>query len=94
MQHSQQQAPRPDMQQHHHSKFPQQPRLAAQPMQNTSAQGNKGISKCYECGMKGHFAKKCPNKQYVSAIGNQSWPQAQHNYMYGKVNHVTSVEAQ
>jgi hypothetical protein len=44
--------------------------------------------------MMGHFAKKCPNKQSVSATGNQSWPQAQQNYMYGKVNHVTSEEAQ
>jgi hypothetical protein len=41
-----------------------------------------------------HFAKKCPNKQSISAIGNQSRPQAQQNYMYGKVNHVTSEEAQ
>jgi hypothetical protein len=41
-----------------------------------------------------HFAKKCPNKQSVSATGNQSWPQAQQIYMYSKVNHVTSEEAQ
>jgi hypothetical protein len=27
--------------------------------------------------MTAYFAKKCPNKQSVSAIGNQSWPQAQ-----------------
>jgi hypothetical protein len=39
-------------------------------------------------------AKKCPNKQSVSAIGKQSWPQAQRNYMHDKVNHVTSEEAQ
>jgi hypothetical protein len=44
--------------------------------------------------MTGHFAKKCPNKQSISATGNQSRPQAQQNYMYGKVNHVTSKEAQ
>jgi hypothetical protein len=82
------------MQQHHHPKFLQQPHLAAQPMQNTSAQGNHGISKCFECGMTCHFAKKCPNKQSVSATGKQSRPQAQQNYMYSKVNHVTSEEAQ
>jgi hypothetical protein len=44
--------------------------------------------------MMGHFARKCPNKQSASAAGNQSRPQTQPNYMYGKVNHVTSEEAQ
>jgi hypothetical protein len=44
--------------------------------------------------MTGHFARKCPNKQSASATGNQSRPQAQQNYMYGKVNHVTNDEAQ
>jgi hypothetical protein len=44
--------------------------------------------------MTGHFARKCPNKQSASATGNQSRPQAQQNYMYDKVNHVTNEEAQ
>jgi hypothetical protein len=94
MQHSQQQAPRPNMQQQHHPKFPQPPRPVAQPMQNTSAHGNQGISKCFECGMTGHFARKWRNKQSTSATGNQSQSQVQQNYMYGKVNHLTSEEAQ
>jgi hypothetical protein len=34
-----------------------------------------------------------PQQTVVSATGNQSQPQAQQNYMYGKVNHVTSEEA-
>jgi hypothetical protein len=44
--------------------------------------------------MIGHFARRCPNKQSASATGNQSRPQAQQNYICGKVNHVTSEEAQ
>jgi hypothetical protein len=71
MQHSQQQAPRPNMQQQHHLKFPQPPHPATQPMQNTLAQGNQGTSKCFECGMMGYFARKCPTKQSTSATGNQ-----------------------
>jgi hypothetical protein len=86
MQHSQQQQ--------HHPKFPGPPHPVAQPMQNTSAQGNQGIGKCFECGMTGHFARKCPNKQSTSTTGNQSQPQVPQNYMYGKVNHVTSEEVQ
>jgi hypothetical protein len=82
------------MQQHHHLKFPQQAHPAAQPMQNTSAQGNQGISKCFECGMTGHIGKKCRNKLSISATGNQSRPQAQRNFRYNKVNHGTSEEAQ
>jgi hypothetical protein len=44
--------------------------------------------------MMGHFARRCPNEQSAFAIGNQSRSQAQQNYMYCKVNHVTSEEAQ
>jgi hypothetical protein len=42
----------------------------------------------------GPLCQEMPNKQSVSATGNQSQPQAQQNYIHGKVNHVTNEEAQ
>jgi hypothetical protein len=46
------------------------------------------------CGMTGHFARYCIAKPSVQGARNQSRPQGQHNFMYGKVNHVTTEEAQ
>jgi hypothetical protein len=40
------------------------------------------------------FYMQCPTRQVVPGAGNQNKPQGQHNFMYGKVNHMTSVEAQ
>jgi hypothetical protein len=42
----------------------------------------------------GHFAWQCPTRQAVPRARNQNKPQGQQNYMYGKVNHMTSDEAQ
>jgi hypothetical protein len=42
----------------------------------------------------GHFAWKCPTRQTVPGAKNQNKPQGQQNFMYGKVNHMTSDKAQ
>jgi hypothetical protein len=49
---------------------------------------------CFKCGMSGHLARQCPNKLSATEAGSQSRPQGQQNYTYGKVNHVTTEEAQ
>jgi hypothetical protein len=42
----------------------------------------------------GHLAWLCPTRQAVLGAGNQNKPQGQQHFMYGKVNHMTSDEAQ
>jgi hypothetical protein len=44
--------------------------------------------------MNGHLARQCPNKPSSPGAGGQSRPQGHQNYTYGKVNHVTTEEAQ
>jgi hypothetical protein len=44
--------------------------------------------------MSGHLARQCPNKLSATGAGSQSRPQGQYNYIYGKVNHVITEEAQ
>jgi hypothetical protein len=44
--------------------------------------------------MYGHLARQCPNKPSSPGLGNKSRPQGQQNSTYGKVNHVTTEEAQ
>jgi hypothetical protein len=44
--------------------------------------------------MSGHLARQCPNKLSTTGTGSQLRPQGQQNYTYGKVNHVTTEEAQ
>jgi hypothetical protein len=44
--------------------------------------------------MSGHLARQCPNKLSATGAGSQSRPQGQQKYTYGKVNHVTTEEAQ
>jgi hypothetical protein len=44
--------------------------------------------------MNGHLTRQCPNKLSAPGVGGQSQPQGQQNYTYGKINHVTTEEAQ
>jgi hypothetical protein len=44
--------------------------------------------------MNGHLTRQCPNKLFATGAGSQSRPQGQQNYTYGKVNHMTTEEAQ
>jgi hypothetical protein len=52
------------------------------------------LGPCFKCGMGGLLAQQCPNKLSATGAGSQSRPQGQQNYTYGKVNHVTTEEAQ
>jgi hypothetical protein len=52
------------------------------------------LGPCFNCGMNGHIARQCPNKLSATGAGGQSRHQGQQNYTYGKVNHVTTEEAQ
>jgi hypothetical protein len=52
------------------------------------------LGPCFKCGMNGHLARLCTNKLSAPEAGGQSQPQGQQNYTYGKVNHVTTLEAQ
>jgi hypothetical protein len=44
--------------------------------------------------MNGHLTWQYPNKPPAPGSGNQSRPKGQQNYIYDKVNHVTTEEAQ
>jgi hypothetical protein len=63
-------------------------------MQNAQNQGGQGLGPCFKCDMNGHLTRQCPNKPFTLGAGGQSRPQGQQNYTYGKVNHVTTEEAQ
>jgi hypothetical protein len=46
------------------------------------------------CGLTGHFAWQCPTRSTTPGVGNQVKPQGKQNFMYGRVNHMISEEAQ
>jgi hypothetical protein len=66
----------------------------AQPIHNAQNQGGQGLGPCFKCGMSGHLTRQCPDKPSTPGAGGQSRPRGQQNYTYGKVNHVTTEEAQ
>jgi hypothetical protein len=44
--------------------------------------------------MSGHLARQCPNKPSATGARSQLRSQGQQNYTYGKVNHISTEEAQ
>jgi hypothetical protein len=69
------------------------PSPTAPTSQNALAQGSCNGRAYFKCGLTGHFAWQCPTRQAVPRAKNQNEPQGQQNFMYGKVNHMTSDEA-
>jgi hypothetical protein len=70
------------------------PHPTTQPSHNAQNQGGQGLGPCFKCGMSGHLTRQCPNKLSATGARSQLRPKGQQNYTYGKVNHVTTKEAQ
>jgi hypothetical protein len=94
MQRPQQQPPRPNGQQPSHQSMQQGPRSNAPITHGALTQGSRTGGACFKCGLTGHFAWQCPTWSTTPGAGNQVKPQGQQNFMHGRVNHMTSDEAQ
>jgi hypothetical protein len=94
MQKPQQQVPRPNVQPQSHQNLRQGPRPNTPTSQNAPAQRSRNSGACFKCGLSGYFAWQCPTRPTAPGAGNQAKPQGQENFMYGKVNLMTSDEAQ
>jgi hypothetical protein len=70
------------------------PRPSAPPSHGAQNQGGQDLGPCFKCGTSGHLARHCPTKPSATGTGGQLQPQGQQNYTYGKVNHVSTEEAQ
>jgi hypothetical protein len=94
LQQTSQQLNRQDVQMQPRQKPQPIPRPTAQPSHNAQNQGGQGLGPCFKCGMSGHLARQCPIKMSATGARSQLRPQGQQNYNYGKVNQVTTEEAQ
>jgi hypothetical protein len=94
MQRPQQQDPQPSVQQLSHKNMQQGPCPNALTLQNAPAQGIRNGGACFKCGLTAHFAWQCLTRSTAPRVGNHAKPQGQQNFMHGRVNHMTSDEAQ
>jgi hypothetical protein len=94
MQRPQQQPPRPNGQKPSRPSMQQGPRPTAPNSHGAPTQGNRTGGACFKCGLTGHFAWQCPTMTTIPGTGNLVKPQGQQNLMRGRVNHMTSEEAQ
>jgi hypothetical protein len=90
----QQQPPRPNGQQPSRQSMQQGPRSNTPTTHGAPPQCNRTGGACFKCGLTGHFAWQCPTRSTTTGAGNQAKPQGQQNFMHGRVNHMTSEEAQ
>jgi hypothetical protein len=94
MQRPQQQPPRPNGQQPSRQSMQQGPRSNAPTSHGGPTQGSRTGGACFKCGLIGYFAWQCPTGSTTPGAGNQVKPQGQQNFMRGRVNLMTSDEAQ
>jgi hypothetical protein len=94
MQRPQQQPPQPSVQQPSRQNMHQGPRPNAPTSQSAPAQGSRTGGACFKCGLTSHFAWQCSTWSTAPGAENQAKPQGQQNFIYGRVNHMTSDEAQ
>jgi hypothetical protein len=94
MQRPQQQPPRPSVQQPSHQNMQQGPGSNAPTSQGAPTHGIRTGRACFKCGLTSHFTWQCPTRSIAPKVGNQVKLQGQQNFMYGRVNHMASDDAQ
>jgi hypothetical protein len=72
----------------------QGPRSDAPTSHGAPTQGSRTGGACFKYGLTGHFAWQCLIRSTTPGAGNQVKPQEQQKFMHGRVNHITSDEAQ
>jgi hypothetical protein len=93
MERPQQQPPRPSVQQPSCQNLLQGLRSNAPTSHGAPTQRGRTGGACFKCGLTSYFAWQCPTRSTALGAGNQVKPQGQQNFMYGRVNHMTSDEA-